>query len=283
MTSGHVFVVKGTIGKLVADAAIVSTDACFTVESYWHEVVAPTGPFEKARHRPSDWSERGWGRDRAGNQIWFLDVTAAATGGLDAFGRLQNLLADIAVTEIARQAKGRPLPLVVLPIIGTRGGGFGHERGSVIERLLRVCEDFVAEHPVDVAIVAQSPASFAALQNRRREREESYFSSIDLKAAAQIGQSARDGSLALFIGAGTSIPAGAPSWDQLLDTLAEKAQLNDGVKSGFKHLSPLDQAELLHGRLKEGLGTVIKSQVEHLVPALSHVLLANLGCQSAVT
>lgn len=283
MATGHVFVVKGAIGKVVADAAVVSTDKVFKVEPYWHEVVTSEKPFVADRHRPEGWSEAGWGRDATGAKTWFLDVTAERTGGHDAFGRLGLLLANIASANLTSQVKGRPLPLVVLPVIGTKGGGFSQARGSIVDQLLLACREFVANNPIDVAIVAKSPASYAALQHTRRGQAASYFGEVDLEAAGQLGQSARDGSLALFIGAGTSIPAGAPSWEGLIKVLAEEADLGEDVRGGFGGLSPLDQAELLHSRLGKQLGETVKTQVVGLRPALSHVLLANLNCQGAVT
>ena len=87
----------------------------------------------------------------------------------------------------------------------------------------------------------------------------------------------------MFIGAGTSIPAGAPSWQELLETLTQEASLSEEIRKGFNELSPLDQAELLHGRLQEQLGLAVQREVDGFKPALSHVLLANLGCQGAVT
>ena len=283
MPTGHVFVIKGAIGKVVADAAVVSTDSVFKVEPHWHEVVAPERTFVAGRHQPEGWSETGWGRDAIGTTTWFLDVTATRTGDLDAFGRLGLLLANIAAANLTSRVKGRPLPLVVLPVIGTKGGGFSRERGSIVDQLLRACREFVAKNPIDVAIVAKSPASYAALQHTRRGQAASYFGEVDLEAAGQIGESARDGSLALFIGAGTSIPAGAPSWEGLIEVLAKEADLGEDVRAGFAGLSPLDQAELLHSRLGPKLGETIKTQVEGLTPAMSHVLLANLNCQGAVT
>lgn len=71
--------------------------------------------------------------------------------------------------------KGRPLPQVVLPVIGAKGGGFHPQQGSAIDQLLRACREFVAENSIDGAIVAKSPASFAALQHRRRDGAVSYF------------------------------------------------------------------------------------------------------------
>lgn len=283
MATGHVFVIKGWIGKLVADASIVSTDSLFWVEPGWHRVVVSDKRFEASRHRPLNWDETGWGRDAAGSANWFLDVTAERTGGLDRFERLNRLLTEVAAARLTPRVKGRPLPLAVLPVIGIEGGGFGRERGSVIDRLLRVCLNFVVDNAIDVAIVAKDPASYAALQHRRRSCDVDYFGDVDLEAVRQIGRSARDGSLALFIGAGTSIPAGAPSWEGLLEVLAREADLGEDVRAGFGGLSPLDQAELLHSRLGERLGEIVKAQVFGLTPALSHVLLANLNCQAAVT
>lgn len=131
--------------------------------------------------------------------------------------------------------------------------------------------------------MAQGAASFAALQHQRRTAATGYFDGLDLDLTSRLGQSAREGSLALFIGAGTSMPAGAPSWDGLIDALAKKAEIGEILRERLKGLSPLDQAELLHGRLEERLGQTIAKQVRGLKPALAHGLLAGLNCEGAVT
>lgn len=280
---GHVFVVQGTIGKVGTDAAVVSTDGIFDVQPSWHALVSPGRSYDSTKHEPSDWSERGWGRDRAGQPIWFLDVSASTTGGIDGFGRLQRVLAEIASGGLVSTVVGRELPLVVLPVIGTGMGGFSRERGTVIDRLLTTCRDFVLQHPIDIAIVAYSSASFAALQHRRRQLVDEFFNSVDLDRAKELGQRAREGSLALFIGAGTSIPAGAPSWGGLIEALADEAELDPQARLAFADLGTLDQAELLHAKLGSRMGAEIAKRVANLTPALAHVLLANLECQSAVT
>ena len=136
---------------------------------------------------------------------------------------------------------------------------------------------------MDIAIVAQNAASFATLQHQRRAAIKSYFDGLDLDLVGRLGRSAREGSLALFIGAGTSVPAGAPSWDGLIQLLATAADVHDDLRERLNKLSPLDQAELLHGRLGRRLGQTIADQVRDLKPALAHGLLAGLNCQGAVT
>lgn len=289
MACGHVFVVKGRIGEMVADAAIVSTDTDFSVRSHWRDIVSPDQSFSPGGHlsvedhRPPDWPARGWGRSPANNTIWFVNVTADIIDGRDGFDRVRSALQNMADSGLTSTIKGRPMPLVVLPVIGTRGGGFDRRRGEVIDRLLSVCREFVGKHPIDVAVVAPDVSSHAALQHRRRDAAADYFTDAQIDAARKIGEAARDGSLALFIGAGTSIPAGAPSWEQLIQILASEAELEDAVKAGFKTLSPLDQAELLFQKLCPALGKAVAALVDNKKPALAHLLLAALGCQSAVT
>ncbi|SDU81175.1 SIR2-like domain-containing protein [Microlunatus sagamiharensis] len=283
-TLGHVFVIQSTIGKVVADAAIVSTDSVFKVENHWRAALSAGDSDRLKDHQPDAWADRGWGRSsKASSNVWFVDVTAARTGGGDAFGRLRRALDDIASTGLTSTIPGRPLPLVVLPVIGTKGGGFDRQRGGQVKRLLDTCRTFVADHAIDIAIVTQNDATLAALQYRRLEQQQDFFGEVDLKRPASIGKQAREGSLALFIGAGTSMPAGAPSWDGLLQALLQKTSFGADVRAGFADLSALDQAQLLHTNLGDDMGAEIKERVEKLVPALAHALLANLRCEQAVT
>ncbi|MFL6026991.1 MAG: SIR2 family protein [Friedmanniella sp.] len=283
LANGHVFVVRGRIGEMVADAALISTDGAFRVGQSWHQAVSPSGPFEADEHRPEDWDAHGWGRSATGAAVWFLDVTNRRSDAGDSFGRLRAALSDVADSDLRSQIQGRPLPLVVLPVIGTEGGGFERERGQVVERLLDLCRSFVHEHAIDIAIVATSSASYAAMQHQRRVEPQRYFEPANLEAAEPIGDTAQRGALALFIGGGASIPAGAPSWTGLISALATKAELSDEVAADLPSLSVLDQAELLHQKLGSRLGVAVAELVTDKKPALSHILLAALCCESAVT
>jgi hypothetical protein len=285
VSKGHLFVVRGKIGRMVADAAIISTDQNFTVEPHWFEVLAVEDEESARRHRPEDWRDRSWGQSSTGNPLWFLNVTSEVMDGQDRFDRLADVLADIARTGPTVTVKGRPMPLVVLPMIGTEGGGLSRRRGEVVSRLLDVCQEFVDGQAIDVAIAAPNAAAYAALQHSRRVDPERGFFEQDFYVIRDLAERARNGSLALFLGAGTSIPAGAPSWDDLIKGLAEKARLSEAVRSSLAKLSPLDQAELLQHRLgSEGLATHLQEVIgSKTKPALAHVLLAALNCQSAVT
>ncbi|MCA1791830.1 MAG: SIR2 family protein, partial [Thioalkalivibrio sp.] len=95
-----------------------------------------------------------------------------------------------------------------------------------------------------------------------------------------IGTAARAGELALFMGAGVSIPAGLPTWDQLLKQLAHAHAIDVG---GFGSLNALDQAQYLHNKVPDLGEDVARIISQATVPALGHVLLAALGCQEAVT
>ena len=286
--SGHLFVVRGRIGEIVADAVVVSTDRPFNVVSHWNTALglSPTATDGEIRaFKPAEWLEDGWGRSAVDTPVpvWFLDVWDSRQRPGPVLQRLARLLeaaADATDAEVMRHR-----PLILLPVIGTNLGGFGENRGEMIAGLLERCSSFVETHLVDVAIVVADRAAFGALQNHRRSNPERYFSAcIDPVAAERLGSEARSGSLALFVGAGASLPAGLPSWKDLISKLAERAGLESAPGTDFDRLNPLDQAELLQIRLSGGLSAAIKQIIgSPSSVALSHVLLAGLECQNAVT
>jgi hypothetical protein len=280
---GHVFVVQGRVEALVKDAVVVTTDSELTIEPHWQPVLGTRTP---SALRPEGWGEDGlpFGAAKGQEGLWFLDVMNA-TGSADLLMQgLRGVLEAIAASGLEASA-GRALPLVALPVPGIGGGGFREHAGAVIAGLLDTVSDVVDHHELDVVIVATTAAQFAAIQRERRRTCSWDLEPALLEKARALGEAAAGGRLALFLGAGVSIPAGLPSWSDLVDEMRALA-VEQGAEipaRDFDALDVLDQTELLRSVLGDQLESRVAQRFESASPALSHALLASLRCQEAVT
>ena len=273
---GHLFVVHGRIEGVLHDVAILPTASRFRIRKYWKPILGE----DNERWRPRGWP-RDYAKARGREDVWFVNAGARNSAGAD-------VIVDRAVAALrAIAASGPPpsqnriKPLVAVPVLGIEGGGLGKERGDVVRRLLTGLTDAARELDLDVAVVTPDASVYGAAQHLRRQTAQWPLLAEQVQSARQIGAAARQGELALFMGAGVSIPAGLPTWEQLLKQLAQEQGI--GVGGGFDNLNALDQAQYLHSRV-QSLGDQVARIVGRAeVPALGHVLLAALGCAEAVT
>jgi hypothetical protein len=102
--------------------------------------------------------------------------------------------------------------------------------------------------------------------------------------AAELGERARRGQLAVFVGAGVSAAAGLPTWEQLVDELAERSGLDQRLREGMTRLPPQDSAALLARELgRDELEAFVKERFGPGPYALAHALVAGLPVQEFVT
>lgn len=250
VAGGHVFVVHGDLTRLLADAVLIPTRNTF--DSDWF----PAGPPAGVPNPPANafTSARrvhlldGLGADGPQLYLGHVDGRRASnfvgknprTGrpGVDwfvqaAYQFLVQATSDFAARE-GRPVGGRIKPLFALPVIGTGNGGARTASGKVISRLLLLLEQFVLEHDVDVVLVVKSARMFSAAQAHRRHpaasdhgapRWEAKLGARLCEAATELAALATSEQLALFLGAGVSVGAGLPAWQQLLTSLAERGDV----------------------------------------------------------
>lgn len=271
---GHLFVVHGRIESVVHDAAVVPTSDTMHLRDYWHPLLDGRQPDAL---KPSGWPGEGWGRAADGSNLWFVSVGARSR--IDASAVVDRTLAATraaALTDIGTHAN-RVLPVIAVPVTGIEGGGHGERRGELVQSLLTGLHAVAADLGVDIALVTPDAAVHAAAQHLRRRMTEGVLTPELRVTARRLGEQARRGELALFLGAGVSIPAGLPSWEELL------SRLSSGYPGTLDGLPALDQAELLERNVPDFRKRVVAEVDGGHRPSLAHALLASLGCREVVT
>lgn len=274
---GHVFLIHGRVESVVHDYALIPTSSSFGIRGYWKPVLGAT---------PEEWKPRGWprgGQAKASGRddVWFVNVGGRYSAGAQVIiERAALALREIAAVRDVSDDPGRRT-IVAVPVLGIAGGGLNHERGEVVRLLLLAMGDAARELGLDIAIVTPDASVYAAAQHLRRRTLAWPLPARQQRAAERIGTLARQGELALFMGAGISIPAGLPTWSGLLGQLG--ALHGKELGPGFAGLSALDQAQYLQTKVPDFGGEVAKIVAAVRVPALGHAMLASLRCREAVT
>jgi hypothetical protein len=295
--SGHVFVVGADLTRLACDDVLVPTDRSLRVTAGWLPLLPP----DAVESQDDDgaclvgaWSDGERVREATGcgeRRVWLVDTVDQqdhpdGDRGLTwLLEGAREALAAVARREVPAPAHGRARRLVGLPALGTGWGGAAGQRGALLQQLLPVLREAADEHGYDIALVLRRPSDLAAAQRVRRAEGGGWPLPDTLRSLAEdLGERAREGDLAVFLGAGVSAAAGLPTWERLLEELAARAGLDDGLRAGLSGLPPQDAAALLARALgREELTAYVQERFGPGPYSLAHALIAALPVREFVT
>ena len=303
---GTLFAIHGDMGAIDADYYLLPTDTSGTVERSWQKLwnlsdrLSPTWPTDDVHLVQTS----------SGTLLVPCDVGGARPDNSveEMLDRLDDALILLAAwiatgdpslvrwhegaTERPRKPR-RARPLLAMPLIGTRAGGLGDERGFVIEAVIDKLHEFLDDYEdrpeaYDIVLVCRSAADYAAVQHVRRQRAQAH---LQPEWLARLVNYAQSGRLAVMFGAGASAAAGVPLWSDLLTQLAERFEVPEATAQGLHDLDPTDAATLIaehagqvHGdRGPELFREALNDLVGLDQPTLTHALLANMQPAIAIT
>ena len=146
------------------------------------------------------------------------------------------------------------------------------------------------QNGVDVALCIPDEEAFISTIKLRQEHcpiEGGPFWMLNesqLKEVERLASCQKSGRLSVFIGAGISIPSGAPSWGGLLEMLAVKAGMNEEDRGFLKELGFLDQPTILEedmvDKFKPAVGECI-AETARYTPG--HTILKSLKSPAITT
>ncbi|GAB4080018.1 SIR2 family protein [Modestobacter muralis] len=295
VVGGHVFVVGADLTRLSCDDVLVPTDRAMRVGASWVPLL-PADALDCADDEGAtvagSWDAGARVREVPGcgdRRAWLVDTVEHEDDDGRGLSWLlegaREALAAVARRPVERPAHGRARRLVGLPALGTGWGGAAGRRGALLQQLLPVLREAATEHGYDVALVLRRPSDLAAAQRVRRGEGGGWALPASLRAVAEdLGARARGGELAVFLGAGVSAAAGRPTWEALLDELAERAGLGAELTAGLTGLPPQDAAALLARELgRDELTAYVQQRFGPGPYALAHALVAGLPVREYVT
>lgn len=301
MTKGHVFVTRGDLLNFKSDAWLLPVDRRASPGKRWKERLPGLQEALETNNLQTIKNESAFAlplnvRDKTSIPVLTAVPMAGISHAEQLLPRFRAFLeaATAAATERRRlTVESATRPVLAVPFFGTGGGGGNIYRGEILRVLLGEAYRHTDEAGVDVVFVFQDPAAFALAQQQRRERGDAWSSlgpSL-LNQAKELAGIARDGRLVPFMGAGVSMSAGAPSWRQLLQSLAGAAGLELSEQDALGKMSNLDQADVLRSFFSDRFprdsdarfGQAVAAAVDIKNYGLAPSLLACLPSDGAIT
>ena len=293
---GALFVIRGDLRLVEANAIVLPTDSFANVEPHWDWIVG-RGPGSLR----SQLVERA-GELAAAGAIWVQEgppaVLALNVGGTThdnspeaVAGRFRDALEIIEASGEVLSSKPRSRPLVAMPLIGVGRGGLGARTGEVITALLQTLADHFDSRAdgtrgFDVVLVCNQASDYAAVQHTRKQS-----ASVPGRGGAgdtsdwlrSLANHAREGDLAVIFGAGASAGLDLPMWPALLEELASAGD-EELARMNLSGLDSVDAATILITSLgEERFSELLRERLHRPKHALTHALLANLHPQLAIT
>ncbi|PPH09323.1 hypothetical protein C5C36_15230 [Rathayibacter sp. AY1G1] len=301
MPRPHLFVTRGSLLHFACDAWLLPTDRFLSFTDFWREV-----PQLEDRARAALTPEFSDGRQMAlplaprdGEPTPVLTAVpdravrdAEDSEGLADIARRLRAFVEVAAQTATRDRRTRrPLPLLAVPLFATAGGGSGTLRDAVLAQQLRVLREAAEAFEVDIAIVTLRADVHAFAQSRRRLDPATSWPELEapaLEEAQSLAERARRRRLVPFLGAGTSVSAGGPSWDGLLEELGREIGLDSETSAVLSGKNVLDQASYLAtlfdeeqpGRFAEAVAREIGSLERY---GLAPALLTAIDSEQAIT
>ena len=289
---GHLFVVQADLSRIAADAFLIPCDEELNVAGGWRPFLEPG-----SEAQPSSKWFKPQGVALHDGLAFLADPTPEGKRMPDDVVGLRVLVDTVGVASIAemvdrsvravsvaaeqaRHHGGRSLPLVAVPILGVGQGNFPGQRAEVVRDLVGRLRQFVASHPIDVALVLRRTSDYAAAQWARKLAEDANadgwpdLTTDHLTLADRLGEAAARGELSVFAGAGVSKPVGFPDWQELLQELAGR-RLRFRKNTNYPRLAQRLNVPDLNERVVARFRTR-----KH---ALGHALLADLRVSATVT
>jgi hypothetical protein len=300
--SGHLFIVHGDLTHLSCDAWLLPCDVRRLPSHGWRRALADLVREPRWPEPTKEWllqdqrvmKVASW--PDALPQPWLCNVGAPSDTEVGWYlaGAAEFLRRAADEVRAAPPRHDREKHLLALPVIGTGFGGARRRAGDVVRELVPLLARRAAELDLDIALVTNEPLTFAAAEAQRGAAREAFPDLGDALWAAgeRISQSARDGDLVLFLGAGVSTGSGLPRWGELIAELGRAAGMTSAELAKLARLHVLDQARLVEMRLERTtspaaarpLGeAVAKAFQAHPGYPLAHALLAALPVDEVVT